>query len=186
MSNSQFLDTDFNGGLQAPHYFNGRLLTAEDLKTDQDAVLTRQSWLGKASGYGIIDGFMVSKVDNTSLRVSAGLGLNHQGQVIHLPGDITLHLVIQPTNNAPVDDAGRFKDCDFSATGGGTGVMTDGAYLLTAIPASRLDGLVPMKAAAGSTTPPGCASKWEVEGLQFKAIRLSGFEAEVKGITATN
>jgi hypothetical protein len=129
---------------------------------------------------------MVSKVDNTSLQIQAGLGVNHQGQVIHLPSDTTLQLVIQPTNNTPVDDAGRFKDCDFSSTGGGTGVITDGAYLLTAIPASRLDGLVPLKAAAGSTTPPGCAAKWEVEGLQFKAIRLSGFEAETKNITDNN
>ena len=186
MSNSQFLDTNFNGGLQAPHYFNGRLLTAEDLKTDQQAVLTREAWLGQASGYGVIEGLIVSQVDSTSLKVAAGLGLNRQGQVIHLPSDTTLQLFLQAANNAPIDDAGHFKNCDFSAIGGGNTVVSDGAYLLTVIPASRLDGLAPMKAAAGSTAPPGCASKSEIEGLQFKAIRLTAFEAEVTDITDIN
>lgn len=186
MSNSQFLDTNFNGGLQAPHYFNGRLLTAEDLKTDQQAVLTREAWLGQASGYGVIEGFMVSQVDSTSLKIAAGLGLNRQGQVIHLPSDTTLQLFLQAANNAPIDDAGHFKNCDFSAPGGGNTVVSDGAYLLTVIPASRLDGLAPMKAAAGSVAPPGCASKSEIEGLQFKAIRLAAFEAEVTDITDIN
>ena len=186
MSNSQFLDTNFNGGLQAPHYFNGRLLTAEDLQTDQAAVLTREGWLGKASGYGVIEGFIVSQVDNTSLKVQAGLGLNRQGQVISLASDTTLQLVLQATSTATGDDAGRFKDCDFSSAGGGTGGISDGAYLLTAIPASRFDGQVPMKAAAGSNAPAGCGSKWEVEGLQFKAIRLANFETEVTNITDNN
>ena len=186
MSNSQFLDTNFNGGLQAPHYFNGRLLTAEDLKTDQQAVLTREAWLGQASGYGVIEGLIVSQVDSTSLKVSAGLGLNRQGQVIHLASDTTLQLFLQASNNAPIDDAGHFKNCDFSAIGGGNAVVSDGAYLLTVIPASRLDGLAPVKAAAGSIAPPGCASKSETEGLQFKAIRLTAFEAQFANITDIN
>ena len=56
MSN-QFLEANFNGGLQAPHYFNGRLLSAEDLQADQSATLTHESWLGRASGHGVIEGF---------------------------------------------------------------------------------------------------------------------------------
>ncbi len=186
MSNSQFLDTNFTGGLQAPYYFNGRLLTADDLQSDQAAVLTREGWLGKASGYGVIEGFMVSQVDSTSLKVQAGLGLNRQGQVISLASDTTLQLSMQATGTATGHDAGRFKNCDFSSSGGGTAGISDGAYLLTAIPASRFDGQVQMKAAAGSNAPAGCGSKWEVEGLQFKAIRLANFETEVATITDNN
>src|SRR5712692_3479872 len=99
MSNSQFLDTNFNGGLHAPHYFNGRLLTAEDLQTDQQAVLTRQAWLGKASGYGVIEGLKVTQAGPTNVTITAGLGLNRQGEIIRLPSDLTLPLIPQATAN---------------------------------------------------------------------------------------
>jgi hypothetical protein len=186
MSNSQFVGTSFLDGLQTPHYFNGRLLAAEDLQADQAAKLARQAWLGQACGYGVVDGLLVSHATATSVRVSAGLGLNRQGQVLRLPDPIILPLTPQPaTPSTPIDDAGRFANCNFSPAGQ-SGSVAAGAYLLTAIPASRLDGLAPLKASAGSSSPGGCTSKWEVDGLQFKAIRLTGFKDQDAGVTADN
>ena len=52
MPNSWLLDTNYNGGLQETHYFDGRLLTADALKADQDAIQTRLNWLGNAAGAG--------------------------------------------------------------------------------------------------------------------------------------
>jgi hypothetical protein len=185
MSNSQLLTTSFDEGVRAPNYFNGRLLAAEDLKADQDAVLARQGWLGKACGYGVIEGLMVSQATSTSVLVTQGLGINRQGQVMHLQYDTTLAFSIQSTSSQTIDEAGRFKNCAFTPAGNGSS-LGDGAYLLTVIPASRLEGQAPMKAAAGSTSAPGCAGQWEVEGLQFKIIRLAGFEAAIPHTTESD
>jgi len=199
MGNSQFIGTDLTGqldGLHAPHYFNGRLLTAEDLQADQQAVLTRQAWLGKAAGYGVIEGLMVTKGGPTSIAITAGIGLNPQGEIIRLPGNIpSLPLTPQATDNQPPPDAGRFIPCNFQSTGSMSSTPA-GAYLLTAVPTSHFEGQVAMKAAAGSvmtstsngstSSTPGCGSKWEVEGLQFKTIRLAGFDPNGSGVTDKN
>ena len=187
MTNSQLLTASFDEAVRAPNYFNGRLLAAEDLKADQDAVLARQGWLGKACGYGVIEGLMVSQATSTSVKVTQGIGINRQGLVMHLQSDTTLPLSMQAAVSQTTDEAGRFKNCDFTPAGNNSS-MGDGAYLLTVIPASRLEGQAPMKAAAGSASLPGCAGQWEVEGLQFKIIRLSGFESAMgnENITITN
>jgi hypothetical protein len=188
MPNSQFIGTDLTGqldGLHAPHYFNGRLLTAEDLQADQQAVLTRQAWLGKASGYGVIEGLMVTQAGPTNVTITAGLGLNRQGEIIRLPSGLTLPLIPQATDNQPPPDAGRFTRCDFQTTGSVSSTPA-GVYLLTAVPTSHFEGQVAIKAAAGSvmtstsngstSSTPGCGSKWEVEGLQFRIISIPATE----------
>ena len=191
MSN-QFLEANFNGGLQAPHYFNGRLLSAEDLQADQSATLTHESWLGRASGYGVIEGLMVTQVRGTaSVQITAGTGLNRVGQFIRLPNDIVLSLLQQPAAdqkavNGPVNDAGRFTTCDAPGPKiGENGTSSAGAYLLTALPASRFEGQAPITPTVGngsSSSSAGCGSKWEVEGLQFKTIRLAAFTEWSDGI----
>src|SRR5260370_37579704 len=171
MSNSQLLTASFDEGVRAPNYFNGRLLAAEDLKADQYAVLARQGWLGKACGYGVIEGLMVSYATSTSVQITQGIGINRQGQVMHLQNNPSLPLSIQSATSQTIDEAGRFKNCNFTVAGNNSS-LGDGAYLLTVIPASRLDGQAHMKAAAGSTKPPRCAGQWPVAGLQFKIIRM--------------
>ncbi len=185
MSAVQLLGSSFDQGLRAPHYVNGRLLAAEDLKADRDATLARLAWLGRAAGPGVIDGLLVSTAPSsaTSLQVTAGLGLNRNGDPIRLASPVTLPLASIAPGAAPQDDAGRFARCDFSAGNSSTSIPS-GAYLLTALPASQLDGLAPLQASAGSTSPASCTGKWEVEGLQFKAIPLVGFPTS--GVTGDN
>lgn len=183
MSPVQLLTATFADGLRMPHFVNGRLLSAEDLKADQDAMLARLGWLGEAVGYGVIDGLMVTQAGATSVAVTPGSGLNRDGQLIHLPGALTLNLAPETPVTAAVDEAGRFKICTFQPASSATSVA-DGAYLLTVLPASRLEGQAPLKPSEGSTLPGGCAGKWEVDGLQFKIIRLAGFDTMVN--TAQN
>ncbi len=187
MSNSQFVSASFADGLKAPHYVNGRLLAAEDLRLEQEATLTRLGLAGKAAGHGVVEGLMVSAPPGAaaSVQVMPGLGLNREGQPVRLPSAITLPLAPRAEPGIARDDAGRFKNCTFETVDGGT-TVPGGAYLLTAAPASRLEGLSPLKAAAGSTAPPGCAARWEVEGLQFKAIRLTAFKHGDSGVTDAN
>lgn len=184
MSNSQLLQASFAGGLRMPHYVNGRLLYADDLKADQEATLERLRWLGQAAGYGVGEGLMVSQAGATSVQVTKGWGLNREGHVIKLPGAVTLELKPTAASAERADDAGLFVDCTFKPSGNGGAAVADGAYLLTAMPASQMDGQAPLKGGAGSNLPPGCTARWEVEGVQFKVIGLTGFNPS--GATSKN
>ena len=210
MPNSWLLEKNFNGGLQETHYFDGRLLSADAFKADQDAVQTRLDWLGRATGYGIIEGLIVRKMQTseTQLSISRGLGLSYAGRIIRLPGDMTLSLT--KSSPPPVSTAapaqqktGTFTSVSLvqqqQATTNGnavaastSGIIPEGVYLLTVLPVSQFEGLAPMRSsvsgvASGVSNAPGCGSKWEVEGIQFKVIRLdtsdlSGLFANVPDI----
>ena len=177
MALSQILGATFEDGLKAPHYINRRLLTAEDLKAEQQATLARLALLGKAAGYGIVEGLEVELLGTIMLRVNAGLGVTRSGNPIRLPRATPLSFTAPPASSSTNGDAGRFHECNIS-TEGSAGVPNIGAYLLTVAPVSRLEGSAPVQAAAGTTTTPACAAQWELEGLQFRAIRLDGFDNE--------
>lgn len=168
------LGESFLAGLRAPYYANGRLLTAEDLQADQEATHGRLGLLGQAVGAGVVRGFEVSQVAN-NLRVAAGLGINRRGQAVSLvEPSVELSLAVLPTGSAANQDGGRFNDCQIAPAGGGA-LVQSGAYLLAAAPVSQLQGSVAVKTISAATTT--CASRWEVEGVQFKAIRLANAPA---------
>ena len=178
MSKTQFLPATFAGGLKMPHYVNGRLLYADDLKADQDATLSRTRSLGQATGYGVVEGLMVSQAGAASVQVAPGLGINREGQLIRLSSAVTLALAPTAPSAQPLDQAGLFRECTFKPAGNGSGAVADGPYLLAATPASQEDGQAPVKGGSTNGSPgssPSCAAKWEVEGVQFKVISLSQF-----------
>ena len=177
MPNFRKVGLDFTDGVRAPHYTNGRLLTAEDLQYDQQATLKRLDDLGRGAGYGIIEGFNVSALaGNTQLQVTAGLGLNRKGNIVQLIAD-TVNLPIQPIteDQASLRRGSRFEACHGDdATP--TSTIDDGAYLLTVSPLAQLEGSVPRKTCDGTETAL-CANQWEVEGVEFKIIRLTKYRA---------
>lgn len=173
MSNSQLVGANFQDGLLSPYFFNGRLLAAEDLQLDQDTMLARLAILGTAIGYGVISGLRVTGAKNTTtLQITKGTGLNSAGHIIRLPNPATLSLSPQSGTTSAPPNTGKFGDCDLASLPTG-GAINTGVYLLTVMPSSRFEGKVAYKAAAGSTSPPGCANKWERDGLVFKAIPIS-------------
>lgn len=172
MGNSQLIGSSFIDGLRAPHYVDGRLLTAEDLEAEQQATLTRLGWLGQALGPGVVAGLTVSG-QGAELRVEPGIGLTPAGQSFRLPTPTALALSLTAPA-AEAADAGRFQTCGLDTAVGVAGIA-GGAYLLAVTPASRLEGAAPLKGSPAAGAAPGCAARWEVDGLQFKAIRLTGF-----------
>lgn len=182
---SQFLQTTFADGLRMPNYVNGRLLSAEDLRADQAATLARLARLGKATGHGVVEGLMVTQAGTASVQVTAGLGVVPAGHLLRLP--VTVTLPLKPEGGAAsVSDLGLFRDCAFAAGNGGGSSLADGAYVLTAVPTTQTEGQAPLKSTAGSALPAGCAAAWEVEGVQFKAIRLTAFGVGGAGATDKN
>jgi hypothetical protein len=79
---------------QRPNYFDGRFLTAADLTSDQNYLLSRLTDLARTLGKGVSEGLMVRLPDPElptagpgSLWISAGWGLTGAGELVGLPKD---------------------------------------------------------------------------------------------------
>lgn len=80
-----------------PLYFDGRFLAARDLVRDQNYFLTRQSDLGRAGGFGVVDGLYVDRGGTPSaLVVTAGHGVTPAGELVVVPGDVSIELTDVP------------------------------------------------------------------------------------------
>jgi hypothetical protein len=161
-------------GIRNTNYFNGRLLTAGDLKTDQEADRTQRWRLGRAIGDGIVEGFEVSLVSAgtaTSLPVVAvtkGLAINRKGQVLSLPNNEQVTLIRRI--ELPPPEAGVFGECGLSTSTFSS--LDKGAYVLVVGPASDFREKAPMRNVEPNGASAGCGSKYAVEGVEFDLIKL--------------
>src|SRR5262249_30411367 len=97
-------------GLKWPNYVNGRLLTAQDLDATQDAVFTRDRWLGLAGGAGAVAALVgTAAKDATPLTVSRGVGVNSEATPLRWAAAATRALVAVDQRALP--DGSRFSDC---------------------------------------------------------------------------
>lgn len=179
MSNTRSIGTSFDSGVRVPNYTNGRTLHAEDLSADQSATRTRLAQLAQAGGYGIVEGLTVRQTPGStnSLQVDPGIAITLHGDAIELAStSVTLSLVLAPEERDDIvaGNAGLFQPCDIATSGEDITIET-GAYLLTVMPVSRLEGTTPLNSAAQRGNTFDCAAKWVVEGVEFKAIRLTDF-----------
>ncbi len=102
---------DVDPRLTRSHYFDSRLLTAEDLNRDQIYLDGRLRELGQALGYGIIRGLELSlDVATGKLTVQPGLGVSRAGRVLEL----TRNLVLDMADRAQLSDLnnGNFRRLD--------------------------------------------------------------------------
>lgn len=177
------IGADSPTGLRWPHYVNGRLLTAQDLVAEQDAVMRRDRWLGIALGSGIAQGLEVSGSPASSvLQVSPGTGVSPGGTAVHLDAPATLDLSVVSTG--ALADGSKFADCRPADTN--TKAPNAGAYLLAMTPTSSFDGKVPVQGSPNATLPTPCTSRWEIEGVTFSAIRLDGFTTKTTAANRRN
>jgi hypothetical protein len=168
MDVTQLLEPVLTGGIKDTHFFNGRVLTADDLRTMQVASREHDAQLGRALGDGVAYGLEVSVAsggpgDATSavLHVSRGLAVNRLGDRAALGGAADVALVKSTT--AEVAE-GVFKIC-IPVT---ESVKTNlGLYLLTIAPASGLEGRAPMTELGAEGVAGKCGSRYEVEGVAF-------------------
>ncbi len=73
-----------NPARRRPRYFDGRFLAAHDLTREQDYFLQRQADLARATGPGVIHGLMVSRVDDTRVKIQSGSGVTPAGDLVVL------------------------------------------------------------------------------------------------------
>ncbi len=160
-----------DGGIEYTNFFNGRLLTAEALLSEQAAQAQRDSLLGQSMGQGVVEGLQVSrragsKDEDQRLTIRAGTAINPMGKIVGLARDIDLRLV----NDSTQQDA---SDCDFSPCSNvlnTVGYTSEGLYLLVMRPAQGYRGNAPMVGLSGSGN--GCGRDRRVAGLSFDALPL--------------
>ena len=155
-------------GIRWLNFFNGRVLSAEDLRVDHDAITQARRQLGRALGSGVAIGFeviedlLVSTPGSPVLTVAPGLAVNEDGQALELrrPVRIGLIRVDQPLSG----DGSAFARCDIVLPG----TAGLGAYVLSVGPASADIGKA---AVAGlGNQPAACNVAFSVEGVRFQLI----------------
>jgi hypothetical protein len=170
----ELLSPILKDGLRSPNFFNGRLVSGEDLTTEHDATMERLARLGRAVGSGVAYGLWVKlgpSVDKTAppvLTVEAGLAVNRCGQTVRLAVTASVTLV---RGRRPIEDSvagGQFSCCVPLKSGGRrTG---DGVYVLTIAPAAGREGRAPVNGLSPESAR--CNSKYLVEGVQFNLIPI--------------
>src|SRR4051812_48149119 len=87
-----------DNGIRSVNFFNGRLLSGEDLSQEQTANRTARRYLGQAVGEGVAYGLEVSQSQGVStpsmpvVTVQPGLAVNRNGQTLALTQSIDLAL----------------------------------------------------------------------------------------------
>lgn len=160
-----------SGSVRAPDYFNGRLLSAGDLRQERDAGRELLGRVGRVVGAGVAYGFEVTAVPAPAgtprriVRVRAGLALGPHGDPLQLDADVDLN-VISAAAPAPVAAGGAagFRRCQ-PPPAGATTVTNAGLHILAVGPAGGSDGSVATSALGSSAG--ACALKDDVTGLRF-------------------
>jgi hypothetical protein len=161
------------GGIQAINFFNGRLLSGEDLTHEQAMNLLGQRRLGKAIGTGVAFGLEVEKnasqstTSNPVLTIKRGLALNREGQTLWVESDIELAIV--HASESAVASGEVFSDCAPPAAS--VSVSGDGVYLLVIAPAKKKEGKAPISGLGN--VPAACNSRYTTIGVQFRLVPLN-------------
>jgi hypothetical protein len=185
MTTAELLEPILDNGILSTNFFNGRVLTAEDMGTEQGAVRAHDALLGLAIGDGVVNGLEVSIADDPSgatsppgrpdatvVRVTRGLAIARTGETIRLSADAVVRLI--PAADAQRADAGLFARCGLpSAT-----LTNSGLYVLVIRGASGLTGNAPMVSLNSGGLATRCAKAMIVEGA---ALRLAPLALDAPG-----
>lgn len=161
-----FLEAILEGGIEHPNFFNGKVLTARDLRDLQASTSVRARRLGLAAGEGVAYGLFVKASGSTALSISAGLAINRRGDTLLLPADTTLPLQASQQASAPLDSP--FKPCEVTLV---TTSVAVGFFLLAITPATELSRAQAQHTGL-NTGRATCTSRYEVEGVQFKLVTI--------------
>lgn len=162
------------GGIPWINFFNGRLLSGEDLSKEQNSNLEGRRRLGRAIGEGVAYGLEVSILKDVNTRetpyvvVDQGLAINRQGQTMRLQSQTKVRLK-RPVN-ADQNDAAEIAFDDCQPLQPGVYVADAGVYLLTIAPATKSEGRAAVSGLDNVVAR--CNTHHAIEGVQFRLIQL--------------
>jgi hypothetical protein len=175
MKAKQLTEVITDDGIPWVNFFNGRLLSGEDLSSEQNSHRTGQRRLGQAIGDGIVSGLEVSvpqgvnTLQSPLVKIEPGLALNRQGQALALAQTATISLTSPSTDKQIGSNIEAFEDCLPLQTG--NYIASAGVYLLTIAPARRSQGRAPVSGLDNLTAR--CNTRYNVEGIQFRLLQLN-------------
>jgi hypothetical protein len=160
------------GGIRSVNFFNGRLLTGEDMTREQQANLLGRLRLGRAVGSGVASGLEVSVAaastnDRPVVRVEGGLAVNRVGRVLELVGATDIALTQERADGSGADMV--FEDC--TPIQPGTYTAGAGVYLFTIAEAAAGEGRA--KVSGLGNEDAACNIAFSIEGVQFHLLRLA-------------
>jgi hypothetical protein len=160
--------------LRSTNFFNGRLLTAEDLRREQ---AVRREWerrLGDAMGDGVAFGLavepaLVADGQPPAVTVSAGAAVNREGHLVFLRHDVEVSLregtgAVEPATGPP----SAFGAC--GPTQNTVYVANAGVYLLAVRPLRMREGTARVSGLGNAGAP--CAADALVDGVQFRMLQV--------------
>src|SRR5688572_24163763 len=158
-------------GIRSKNFFNGRLLSAEDLRQDQEENRKSHWRLGEAIGDGVAYGFEVSiHADSTKdapvVDIEGGLAVSRSGKVLKATNKQSIGLTAQGT--AIVDGFASFTPCQPLLSG--TYTARPGLYLLTVTSAFGTAGRAQVSGLGNSSV--SCNTDSVIEGLQFRLLEV--------------
>lgn len=162
-----------DGGIRSPNYFNGRLLSGEDLNLEKAANRDSRRRLGRAIGDGVAFGFEVAETTGVStvnqpvVTVMPGLAVNRRGQTLMLTTKTDVSLVgsIESEEVSTQDFVGCMPPGSSSYVAGA------GIYLLVTCPASGKEGRASVSGLGNQTA--SCNSRYLIESLQFRLLKMN-------------
>jgi hypothetical protein len=177
VSTVDLLTPVFDGGIRSTNFFNGRILSGEDLTQEKEAHRETHKLLGRAIGDGIVSGLEVSKSAGAGatpvVEIAPGVAINREGQTVRLAGTVKLSLV--RARSTVANGASAFAPCEPFQTG--VYVAGTGVYLLTIAPAEGRQGRALVSGL--EATDADCNAKYLVDGVQFRLTQLDATAAEL-------
>ncbi|AQR73131.1 hypothetical protein [Sphingomonas sp. LM7] len=159
--------------IRTVNFFNGRLLTGNDMSREQAARREADARIGLALGDGIANGLRVAFRGNIApggrpaASVQPGVAVNRQGAMLCLKHEVTLALDRAATPGAD-NVACLFGDC--APLADGDYVAGAGLYLLTIAPAFTSEGRAAVSGMGDAS--PRCALDVTVEAVQFRLLEI--------------
>jgi hypothetical protein len=175
MSSRHLFEPITDSGIQNVNFFNGRLLTADDLSAVLGAGRDHDRQLAKGLGEGVVHGLEVELASSSTaaqpvVRVSGGLAFGRSGNPLALSvPTVDVALVRAPSASAP--EAGLFAEC--AGPEAADNLSKLGVYVFVASPASAYEGSVPMRHSVTGDKFDGCGRRYAVEGVKFRMERIN-------------
>ena len=176
MSMKSLLETIIEDGIKNTYYFEGRLLSAKDLREQQEANRRQHRRLGSLAGWGIVNGLDVSvenkgdSGDSPVVRIAGGTAVDLEGDVVELPLDyidIELSRILDSTDAS----AAIFRDCDIEIS---ESLAPSGAglYVLVISPTSQYQGYALKSGLQRRGVAHQCGRAYVVEGVHFRLVQF--------------
>jgi hypothetical protein len=176
MISKELMEPFLEHGIRDTNFFNGRLLTANDLTILQEAGRRRDRQLGLGIGAGIVAGLEVRLLHDggdgrpPTLAVSKGLAFNRMGQAAALAQKVEVRLAKEKPTSAS-NGKTAFAVC-LPPQQQGKPLPGKGAYLFVARPAAGYRGHAPRRGFGQAAKVEDCDRDLLWEGVQFRLVSL--------------